>query len=258
MWFENRCVKKEREDIFRKVKFVNQPTKKPHQNRSNLYQYYFVSMQQTMLPLYLITWLSLIQLTVGLTMDVGPGAIQCIYFDVVKNLNPTQIYGSFQVASGGFLDIDLVLKTPKGEIAYSAERKTQDRFKIDQQKVTSNTGEWSACFSNKMSTLTSKAVSFNFRVGAGFGDKDDLKNDIATKKEVIPIEQNILKLASELVDIREIQNYANTRERAHRDTTENTNDRVKWFSVCEFVVLIITNVWQIYTLRQFFEKRARV
>ena len=40
--------------------------------------------------------------------------------------------------------------------------------------------------------------------------------------------------------------------------TESTNDRVKWFSVCEFILLLITNVWQIHTLRQFFEKRARI
>ena len=40
--------------------------------------------------------------------------------------------------------------------------------------------------------------------------------------------------------------------------TESTNDRVKWFSVSEFIVLLITNVWQIYSLRQFFEKRSRI
>jgi p24 family protein beta-1 len=164
--------------------------------------------------------LSLQQQAHALTMDVAAGAVQCVYFDVKPQLSTsTKIFGSFQVASGGFLDIDLVVKTQGGDITYTAERKTQDRFQIGPTQVHANTGEWSACFSNKMSTLTSKAVSFSFRVGEGYGD-DALLNgkDVATKKEVVPIEQNILKLASELVDIREIQNYANVRERAHRDS----------------------------------------
>ena len=48
------------------------------------------------------------------------------------------------------------------------------------------------------------------------------------------------------------------RERVHRDTVESTNDRVKYFSIVEFVVLIVTNVWQIYALRKFFEKRRSI
>ena len=160
-------------------------------------------------------------------MDVAAGVEQCIFFDVALVLNSNQkrqqdIFGSFQVASGGFLDIDLKVQTPTGKVMYTAERKTTDRFTL----VAEDEGEWSACFSNKMSTLTSKVVSFNFRTGDGYGDgygqgggdgSQDPK-DIATKKAVGPIKQNILKLASELVDVREIQNYANVRERAHRDS----------------------------------------
>ena len=115
-----------------------------------------------------------------------------------------------------------MITSPTGKVAYTAERKTTDRFILVAKS--DEAGEWSACFSNKMSTLTSKVVSFNFRVGAGYGDNygqgeasPDPK-EIATKKAVGPIKQNILKLASELVDVREIQNYANVRERAHRDS----------------------------------------
>jgi hypothetical protein len=162
----------------------------------------------------------------SLSMDVAAGAEQCVFFDVKlvadNGIPKEDIFGSFQVASGGFLDIDLKVKTPSGKVVYTAERKTTDRFTLVAQG--DDGGEWSACFSNKMSTLTSKVVSFNFRTGAGFdgvfGDKEDSGDpkNIATKKAIGPVKQNILKLASELVDIREIQNYANVRERAHRDS----------------------------------------
>ena len=173
-------------------------------------------------PPSIILLLTLFHESYALTMDVAAGSSQCVYFDVEASLlgSGSVIFGSFQVASGGFLDIDLAVKKPNGEAVYTAERKTTDRFSagVTDQDI----GEWSACFSNKMSTLTAKAVSFNFRLGEGYdGDEVHLQgnNKVATRKEIVPIEQNILKLASELIDIRELQNYANVRERAHRDST---------------------------------------
>ena len=246
----------------------------------------------------------------ALTITVAAGKEKCMYFDV--GASSQKVYGSFQVASGGFLDIDLKVSGPTGVTGYTALRKTNDRFSF----VATESGEWSACFGNSMSTMSSKTVSFTFRVGEGYGDGTDI---LATKQEIKPIETHVLKLAEELLSIQETQRYSNVRERAHRDSefmpiasslllhwhlsfrieasphpssndlylrplsrystasfltvcnnssnhnltmkivaTESTNDRVKWFSVGEFIVLILTNVWQIYTIRQRFESRSRI
>ena len=192
--------------------------------------------------------LSLPAATGALAMTVPARRTACVYFDVPRSQET--VFGSYQVASGGFLDIDLEVKSPGGTIAYTAQRKTNEKFKF----VATESGEYSACFGNTMSTMSSKQVAFNFRVGKGFGTNDDL----ATKADLKPIEARVLKLAEEFLEVQETQRYSNSRERAHRDTTESTNDRVKWFSVGEFVVLILTNAWQIYALKQFFEKRTRM
>ena len=48
------------------------------------------------------------------------------------------------------------------------------------------------------------------------------------------------------------------RERQTSETNASTNTRVFWFSVGETVVLLALGVWQIVTLRSFFERRKGV
>eukprot|EP00946_MAST-07B_sp_MAST-7B-sp1_P005193 g5193.t1 len=153
--------------------------------------------------------LSLLPRARALTLTVPAGKEMCVYFDV--GAASQKVFGSFQVASGGFLDIDLKVSGPSGVTGYTAVRKTNDRFAF----LATEAGEWGACFGNTMSTMSSKMVSFSFRVGEGYGDGSDV---LATKKEIKPIETHVLKLAEELLSIQETQRYSNVRERAHRDS----------------------------------------
>jgi hypothetical protein len=159
----------------------------------------------------------LVPLAGALTITVPAGVEKCIYFKV--DAASQKVFGSFQVASGGFLDIDLAVKGPSGVTGYTAVRKTNDRFAF----VATEPGEWKGCFGNTMSTMSSKMVSFSFRVGEGYGDGTDV---LATKQSIKPIETHVLKLAEELLSIQETQRYSNVRERAHRDSKfDNTTQR---------------------------------
>ena len=73
-------------------------------------------------------------------------------------------------------------------------------------------------------------------------DKDSL--DI-----VAPIEREIRQLASGLQSVKDEQEYIVVRERAHRNTAESTNSRVKWWSVLQAVVLFSVVAWQVYYLK---------
>lgn len=187
---------------------------------------------------------------VAATSIVVPAAETVCFYEEAKETGKV-LHGSYDVAAGGFLDIDVEVKSPTGEVRYAAKRKTSDTFHFSVKEA----GLHEVCFSNAMSTVTSKTVSFNIRIGAGLGASND---ELATSNNVKPLETRVMELAQQLVRIKEVQNYANVRERQHRDTTESTNDRVKWFSIAEFVILILTNVWQIHSLRQFFETRRRI
>ena len=87
---------------------------------------------------------------------------------------------------------------------------------------------------------------------------DDLFRDIAKQEHISPLETEITQLADGIAKIEDEQQYMWARERQTQTTNASTNSRVLWFSVAETTVLIGLVVWQIITLRSFFERKRGV
>ena len=104
------------------------------------------------------------------------------------------------------------------------------------------------CFSNRLSTSAEKTVAFRLHHG------DQVFKSVAMKDEISPLENEILQLSDALDSVVDMQKFMWARERAARDTNESTNTRVLWFSIMELVVLLSVSLWQIYSLRSFFER----
>lgn len=104
-------------------------------------------------------------------------------------------------------------------------------------------GRYKYCFSNEMSTVTAKTVSFNVH-GVMY---------VEDEGHTAPIEREIRALSSALEAVKDEQEYIVVRERLHRDTAESTNDRVKWWSIIQTAVLFAVCGWQVFYLRRFFE-----
>ncbi|KAM9969594.1 hypothetical protein ACTFIR_001430 [Dictyostelium discoideum] len=170
---------------------------------------------------------------------------ECIYEEIGVDLSFTAM---FQVIQGGFNDIDFTIISPDKRIVYSGQRESEGTKTLR----SSFAGVYSFCFSNKMSSLTDKTVSFILSVG-----ESSPIREIAKKKDLTPIERSIMTLSDGVIAVKNEQNYFKMREAAHRNTAESTNSRVLWWSVFEAFVLIALSIWQIYYLRRFFEvKRA--
>lgn len=67
--------------------------------------------------------------------------------------------------------------------------------------------------------------------------------------QVAPIEREIRTLANGLKSVKDEQEYIVVRERTHRDTAESTNERVKWWSIAQVIILILVVGWQVYYLK---------
>lgn len=96
--------------------------------------------------------------------------LQC-FMEMLEAQN--KMKGSFEVISGGLLDIDVTVFGPHGEAHYSVQRQKQGTFTVMAQ----TTGLYRVCFSNRMSTLTEKTVAFSLHTG------DDLYQSIAKQGE---------------------------------------------------------------------------
>ena len=170
-------------------------------------------------------------------IEVPAGKKECFFEDLHVRDKMTVTY---QVGDGGHLDIDFWLSDPVNKVLSKQIRQSTGSISITAEKD----GRHEYCFSNQMSAIADKIVSFNVHgVVYVSGDAD----------VVAPIEREIRKLAAGLQSVKDEQEYIVVRERTHRNTAESTNSRVKWWSILQAIVLFSVVGWQVYYLKSFFE-----
>ncbi|KAI6047101.1 COPII-coated vesicle protein [Pisolithus marmoratus] len=162
---------------------------------------------------------------------------ECFFEDLHRH---DQMTVTYQVGEGGHLDIDFWLTDPEGDVLAKQIRQSTGSTSITAEKD----GRYEYCFSNQMSTMADKQVSFNVHGIIYIPEEADI---------VAPVEREIRSLAIGLLAVKDEQEYIVVRERRHRDTAESTNDRVKWWSVLQAIVLFSVVAWQVYYLKSFFE-----
>jgi len=173
-------------------------------------------------------------------IEVQASQKECFFEDLHVNDKMTVTY---QVGGGGNLDIDFWLADPSHLALGKHLKQSTGTVSVTAEKD----GRHEYCFSNEMSTIADKIVSFNVH-GVVYVGEDET---------IAPIEREIRDLANGLQSVKDEQEYIVLRERVHRNTAESTNDRVKWWSIIQAIVLFAVVGWQIYYLKSFFEvKRA--
>jgi hypothetical protein len=95
----------------------------------------------------------------SLTMKIEPHQEECVY-EVLTAKN-VKVQLEFQVSTGGFLDIDVIVYGPEHQIIHQVEKQNEGKISFTAERE----GQYKFCFSNLMSTLTPKSVSFQITVG---------------------------------------------------------------------------------------------
>ncbi|XP_018012499.1 transmembrane emp24 domain-containing protein 2-like isoform X2 [Hyalella azteca] len=200
--------------------------------------------------IYVLSFISLWEAARAYFITVDAHAEECFFERVTAG---TKLGLAFEVAEGGFLDIDLRIIGPDNKVLHEGERESNGRYTFP----AAMDGVYTYCFSNKMSTMTPKSIMFSMDVGDSDEKKEHGEVEAASGGDN-KLEDMIKELSAALSGVKHEQDYMEVRERIHRSINDNTNSRVVMWSFFEAVVLVSMTLGQVYYLKQFFEVRRVV
>ncbi|XP_066597199.1 transmembrane emp24 domain-containing protein 2-like [Prorops nasuta] len=164
---------------------------------------------------------------------------------------------TFEIAEGGFLDIDVKLVGPDGKTIYQGEQESSGKYIF----AAHTAGAYTYCFSNQKSSMTPKVVKFDF-MDLGKAPKTDETGGTGDGKEGETnhekLDDMIKELSLGLTSVKNEQEYMQVRDRNHRAINESTNSRVVMWSFFEAMILVCMTIGQIFYLKRFFEVRRVV
>ncbi|XP_076686959.1 transmembrane emp24 domain-containing protein 2 [Andrena cerasifolii] len=204
---------------------------------------------------WLVSCLFLITLSTNAScyfITVDAHAEEC-FFDRVEM--GTKMGLTFEIAEGGFLDIDVKIIGPDGKIIYEGDQESSGKYTF----AADLPGIYTYCFANQKSSMTPKLVMFNMDIGENAKPSEhtsDGQNADDTNHN--KIDDMIKELSTSLWGVKNEQEYMQVRDRNHRAISESTNFRVVVWAVFEAMVLICMTIGQIFYLKRFFEVRRVV
>jgi len=123
------------------------------------------------------------------------------------------------------------------------------RYTLDAEEV----GVHKFCFQNPHET----SLSIHFELSFGNREEEQIPNYLK-EEHLTSTERMVLELSESLYVIQHEQQYIKNRDMVHRDTVDSTMKRVWWYTSGELFCLIAMSVYQIYSVRSFFEVKRRV
>lgn len=183
-----------------------------------------------------------IQKTDAYVVTLDAHSEECFY---EKAIAGTKLGFTFEVMEGGFLDIDVSIFDPDGNLLHQEPKSTSGKYTIEANK----SGQYKYCFSNRMSTVTPKVVMFSVETAR------EVQHKLSGAEGQEKLDEMIKSLTTSITSVKHELEYLSVRDRIHRQINETTNSRVVVWTWVEFFVLLGVSLGQVVYLKRFFEVR---
>ncbi|VDM82186.1 unnamed protein product [Strongylus vulgaris] len=121
----------------------------------------------------------------------------------------------FEVAEGGFLDIDVKITGPDNKVIYKGERESSGKYTF----AAHMDGVYTYCFGNQMSTMTPKdAGSMHYSKKLLTTVPISRKQNFLFIADNQKLEEMVRELSTALMSVKHEQEYMEVRERVHRSS----------------------------------------
>ncbi|KAK6108907.1 Glycoprotein 25L2 precursor, putative [Brugia malayi] len=145
------------------------------------------------------------------------------------------------------------VKDPEDKVILSKLYTSEGRFTF----TSHSPGEHFIClYSNSTSWFSGAQLRVYLDIQTGEHTQD--YEQVAAKDKLNELQLRVRQLLDQVEQISKEQNYQRYREERFRQTSENTNSRVLWWSIAQTIVLLLTGAWQMRHLKGFFEAKKLV
>jgi len=197
----------------------------------------------------------------GLYFHIGETERKCFIEEIPDD---TTVIGIYKVElhdpkTGGYMPsnpnigMHVEVRDPDDKTVLSKVYSTEGRFTF-----TSHTpGEHVIClYSNSTKWFAGSQLRVHLDIQVGEQAVDYA--NVARKEKLTELQLRIRQLLDQVDQISKEQNYQRYREERFRQTSESTNQRVLWWSIGQFSVLLTMGYWQMRHLKSFFEAKKLV
>ncbi|KAH9618015.1 hypothetical protein KSS87_003237 [Heliosperma pusillum] len=180
-------------------------------------------------------------------LSVTVNDLECVYEYVIYEGDT--VSGNFVVVDHDIFwgsdhpGIDFTATSPAGNVVHTVKGTSGEKFEFKAPK----SGMYKFCFHNPQSTP--ETVSFNIHIG-----HIPNEHNLAKDEHLDPINVKIAELREALESVTLEQKYLKARDARHRLTNESTRKRLSFYTLAEYMTLILTSGLNVLYIRKLFSK----
>eukprot|EP01102_Stenamoeba_stenopodia_P008606 TRINITY_DN2497_c0_g1_i1.p1 TRINITY_DN2497_c0_g1~~TRINITY_DN2497_c0_g1_i1.p1 ORF type:complete len:215 (-),score=56.21 TRINITY_DN2497_c0_g1_i1:58-702(-) len=148
----------------------------------------------------------------------------------------------------------VTVKDPDNTIIYSKPHPFSSRaaFTVFQG------GEHEICIQSNASRWFGNGLKVKLEVDIETGSGAVDYEELAQAEHLSELQTEVRRLNDQAREVIKEQSYLKGREMISRDESEGINSKVMWWSIAETGLLVISGMWQIRHLKQFFRQKKLV
>ncbi|CAG9325899.1 unnamed protein product [Blepharisma stoltei] len=150
--------------------------------------------------------------------------------------------------------VNLKITDPNGVIIHQRLVRSAGKFSFTSQ----TSGQNRICLLPTSSSWFGTSKKIRFDLGMDNTREKIHHEHLASKEQVTHLGEIVTAVNERLSEIVKGQNYAREKEALFKDESEQVNSRILWFTIFQTVVILVSGVWQIWSLRRFFISRKLV
>ncbi|KAG1671828.1 hypothetical protein FOA52_000205 [Chlamydomonas sp. UWO 241] len=174
---------------------------------------------------------------------------KCVYEEINANAIVVGTYNAFHKDNPSApMPIDVRVEDPNRQVMHHSSNNANGQFVF----TTKVAGEYKACFTVQ---LYQQAIQTKIKIDWKTGVDATNWDAVAKKEHLDAVSLELRKLEESMRAVYDEMLLLQSKESKMRDLSEDTNQRVAWYSVYSLIIIAVSGLWQTWYLRRFWKRK---